>query len=75
MALIPAPWVLHSRGELARVWAGSRRSAVGVGLLSPLAYVLVLYALARAVLAEGDGRRRMIAAGAIVLGVTALALG
>ncbi len=97
VALLLAPWVLHRQGDLARVWARSRRSAAGVGLLSPLAYVLVLYALARApvtyvaparetsiligtllgttVLAEGDGRRRMIAAGAIVLGVTALALG
>ena len=97
MALILAPWVLHRRGDLARVWAASRRNAAGVALLSPLAYVLVLYALARApvtyvaparetsiligtllgttVLAEGDGTRRMIAAGAIVLGVTALALG
>jgi len=27
------------------------------------------------VLAEGDGTRRMVAAGAIMLGVTALALG
>ena len=66
-------------------------------MLSPLAYVLVLYALARApvstwrrrarrasssapcsgttVLAEGDTRRRLLAAGAILLGVTALALG
>ena len=97
VALILAPWVLHRRGDLARVWRTSRRHAAGVALLSPLAYVLVLYALARApvtavaparetsiligtllgttVLAEGDGARRVIAAGAIVLGVTALALG
>jgi len=97
VALILAPWVLHRRADAARVWSSSRRNALGVGLLSPLAYVLVLYALARApvtyvaparetssligtllgttVLAEGDGRRRLIAAGAIVLGVTALALG
>ena len=37
MALILAPWVLHRRGDPARVWAGSRRNAMGVGLLSPLA--------------------------------------
>ena len=89
--------MLHRRVDLSRVWSSSRRNALGVGLLSPLAYVLVLYALARApvtyvaparetsiligtllgttVLAEGDRRRRLIAAGAIVLGVTALALG
>ena len=97
VALILAPWVLHRRGDLERVWRTSRRHAAGVGLLSPLAYVLVLYALARApvtyvaparetsiligtllgttVLAEGDRARRLFAAGAIVLGVTALALG
>ena len=48
VALILAPWVLHRRADLARVWSTSRRNALGVGLLSPLAYVLVLYALARA---------------------------
>ncbi|MEO8688699.1 MAG: EamA family transporter [Solirubrobacteraceae bacterium] len=96
VVLILTPFVL--RGDRLRVvWAGSRGRATGVGVLSPLAYVLVLYALARApvsavaparetsiligtllgttVLAEGDGRRRMIVAGAILLGVTALALG
>ena len=89
--------MLRRRIDLRAVWTGSRGRAVGVGLLSPLAYVLVLYALARApvsavaparetsiligtllgttVLAEGDTKRRMITAGAIVLGVTALALG
>jgi uncharacterized membrane protein len=68
-----------------------------VGLLSPLAYVLVLFALARApvsivaparetsiligtllgttVLAEGQRQRRLLCASAIVVGVTALALG
>jgi drug/metabolite transporter (DMT)-like permease len=97
VALILTPWVLARREALRVAWAGSRGRAAGVGLLSPLAYILVLYALARApvsavaparetsillgtllgttVLAEGDTRRRMIAAGAIVLGVTALALG
>jgi drug/metabolite transporter (DMT)-like permease len=73
------------------------RRAAGVGLLSPLAYVLVLFALARApvsivaparetsiligtllgttVLAEGQRQRRLLCASAIVVGVTALALG
>jgi drug/metabolite transporter (DMT)-like permease len=96
VVLILTPNVL--RGDRLRaVWSGSRGRAVGVGVLSPLAYVLVLYALARApvsvvaparetsiligtllgttVLAEGDTRRRMLTAGAILLGVTALALG
>ena len=97
VALILAPWVLRARAELRGAWRSSRRRAAGVGLLSPLAYVLVLYALARApvsyvaparetsiligtllgttVLAEGDTPRRLLAAAAIVLGVTALALG
>jgi drug/metabolite transporter (DMT)-like permease len=96
VVLILTPNVL--RGDRLRaVWSGSRGRAVGVGVLSPLAYVLVLYALARApvsvvaparetsiligtllgttVLAEGDTRRRMLTAGAILVGVTALALG
>ena len=80
-----------------RAWNHSRWRAVGVGVLSPLAYILVLYALQRApvsyvaparetsillgtllgttVLAEGDTTRRMLAAGGILLGITALALG
>ena len=96
VTLILTPFVLRG-GRVRAVWAGSRRRAIGVGVLSPLAYVLVLYALARApvsavaparetsiligtllgttVLAEGDGTRRLLAAGAIVLGVAALALG
>ena len=93
VALVLAPWVLR-QGEWPRA---DLRRAAGVGLLSPLAYVLVLFALARApvsavaparetsiligtllgttVLGEGDQRRRLVCAGAILLGVTALALG
>ena len=93
VALVLLPVVLR-RGTLPR---GELRRASAVGLLSPLAYVLVLFALARApvsvvaparetsiligvllgttVLGEGEGHRRLIAAAAIVLGVTALALG
>ena len=96
VTLILTPFVLRG-GRVRAVWAGSRRRAIGVGVLSPLAYVLVLYALARApvsavaparetsiligtllgttVLAVGDGTLRLLAAGAIVLGVAALALG
>ena len=96
VVLILTPNVLRGH-RLRAVWSGSRGRALGVGILSPLAYVLVLYALARApvsvvaparetsiligtllgttVLAEGDTKRRMITAGAILLGVIALALG
>jgi drug/metabolite transporter (DMT)-like permease len=91
-----SPVALNRRAELRRAWATSRRRAVAVGLLSPLAYVLILYALARApvsyvaparessivigtllgalVLREGDTRRRLAAAVAILGGIVALAL-
>ena len=42
------PVALRQRIELRQAWTVSRARAVGVGLLSPLAYVLILYALARA---------------------------
>jgi drug/metabolite transporter (DMT)-like permease len=96
-AALLTPWVARRPAALRLAWRTSRRQALGVALLSPLAYVLVLFALARApvsyvaparevsiligtalgttVLAEGDARRRLVAAAAIVAGVTALALG
>lgn len=96
-AMLITPWVARNPDTLRHAWATSRRQAAGVGLLSPLAYVLILYALARApvsyvaparetsiligtvlgatVLGEGDSRHRVIAATAILLGVSALALG
>jgi drug/metabolite transporter (DMT)-like permease len=92
-----APYVLHRRGEAEREWRTHRREAVGVALLAPLSYILVLTALvftpvsyiapAREIsiligaalgtrlLAEGGTRRRMTAAGAMVLGVLALVFG
>jgi drug/metabolite transporter (DMT)-like permease len=95
--LILTPFLLRDRAPLRLAWSTSRGRAAGVALLSPLAYVLVLYALARApvsyvaparetsillatmlgitVLGEGDTRRRAIAAAAILLGITLLALG
>jgi drug/metabolite transporter (DMT)-like permease len=42
------PVALRHREDLRQAWTSSRRRAAGVGLLSPLAYVLILYALARA---------------------------
>jgi drug/metabolite transporter (DMT)-like permease len=95
--LCVTPWIVRNRERLTLAWSTSRGRALAVGLLSPLAYVLVLYALARApvsyvaparetsillatglgitVLGEGDARRRAIAAGAIVVGITLLAVG
>jgi drug/metabolite transporter (DMT)-like permease len=96
-AALLTPLMLRRRAAVKEAWTSSRRQALGIGVLSPLAYVLVLFALARApvsyvaparetsiligtvlgttVLAEGDARRRLAAAAAIVAGVSALALG
>lgn len=46
-AAILAPLALHG-GAVAATWRRDRRAILGVGALSPLAYVLVLFALARA---------------------------
>jgi drug/metabolite transporter (DMT)-like permease len=47
-AALLSPIALANRDGLRRAWTSSRLRAAGVGLLSPLAYVLILYALARA---------------------------
>ena len=47
-AALLAPVALRNRADLRRAWTTSRMRAAGVGLLSPLAYILVLYALAEA---------------------------
>jgi drug/metabolite transporter (DMT)-like permease len=44
--VVLAPLAL--RGDVAQTWRRDRRAILGVGALSPLAYVLVLFALARA---------------------------
>ena len=78
-------------------WREHRVEAIGIAVLAPLSYILVLTAMqftpvsyvapAREIsiligtamgtrlLAEGDGRRRLVAASAMVLGVVALAVG
>ena len=97
IGLLLTPWVVRNPARLRRAWVTSRRHAAGVGLLSLLAYVLILYALKHApvssvaparessiligtllgavVLGEGDTRRRVVAAAATLVGITALALG
>jgi len=40
-----APNALSARAEVVRLWCEHRREVLAVGLLSPLAYLLVLYAL------------------------------
>jgi drug/metabolite transporter (DMT)-like permease len=44
-SLLLAPWALRDREALARQWRGNARTIVAVGLLAPLAYLLVLQAL------------------------------
>lgn len=96
-AALLTPFVARRRAALRATWRAHRARALGVAVLSPLAYVLVLFALARApvsyvaparelsillgaiagttVLAEGHGRRRLLAATAIFAGIVALAVG
>jgi drug/metabolite transporter (DMT)-like permease len=91
------PLALGRRGEVLAMWREHKIEALGVAVLSPLSYILVLTALvftpvsyvapAREIsiligaamgarlLAEGDVRRRLAAAGVMVLGILALALG
>lgn len=95
LLLGPSAW--QRRREVAREWRCHRREALGVALLSPLAYILVLTALVftpisyvapsreisiligtimgAGLLFEGDVRRRLLAAGGMVVGVTLLVLG
>jgi drug/metabolite transporter (DMT)-like permease len=47
-AALLAPVALRNRADLRQAWTTSRMRAAGVGLLSPLAYILVLYALVEA---------------------------
>lgn len=91
------PLVRGRWGEVRREWRVHRREVLGIALLSPLAYILVLTALATTpvsyvaparevsilfgtmmgthLLDEGHATRRLAAAGVMVLGVAALAVG
>lgn len=94
---ILSPFAWRRRTEVAEMWRTQRLNAALVGLLSPVAYVLVLYAMsftpvsyiapAREIsivigaffgaklLKESDPARRLLAAGGMVAGIIALALG
>lgn len=91
------PLALRHRKEALSLWRAHRPEVLGVAVLSPLSYILVLTALvftpvsyvapAREIsiligvlmgtqlLAEGHAASRLLAAGAMVAGVAALALG
>jgi drug/metabolite transporter (DMT)-like permease len=93
LTVLPLRYPEETRME----WRKHRFEAMGVAVLAPLSYILVLTAMqftpvsyvapAREIsiligtamgtrlLAEGDGRRRLVAASAMVLGVVALAVG
>ena len=92
-----APVAYRRREEVRRHWRTYCREALGVAILGPLSYILVLTALAFTpvsyvapvremsilvgkamgahLLGEGNAPRRLAAAGGIVLGVKALAVG
>jgi drug/metabolite transporter (DMT)-like permease len=96
-ALLLAPVALRRKDEVRVAWRAHRSEVLGVAVLSPLSYLLVLTALVFApvshvaparevgiligtalgggLLKEGSAQRRLLAAGAIVAGIVALALG
>ena len=50
--LLLAPVALRDRAETARLWRAQWRGALGVAVFSPIAYVLVLYAVQQAPLSH-----------------------
>jgi drug/metabolite transporter (DMT)-like permease len=73
--LLLAPLVWRQRSELGAVWELQGRSVVGVGVLSPAAYILVLVALTLApVIFVAPAREISIVLG-VVLGAKALGEG
>lgn len=74
-AAVLSPYVLSRRDLLADTWRDSRRQALGVGLLAPLAYVLVLFALAEAPVSYVAPAREVSILIAAALGATMLSEG
>ena len=96
-AALLLPYASSRMAVVRQEWRLHRKHALGIALLSPVSYILVLYALsvspvsyvapAREIgillgalmgarwLAEGEGRRRIAGAVAMVIGVAALAIG
>jgi drug/metabolite transporter (DMT)-like permease len=95
--IVLCPVAFRKWGNVRKEWRIHRTEAIGVGLLCPLSYIMILTALISApvsyiaparevsiliaavmgskLLSEGDARRRLPAAAAIVVGVIALAAG
>jgi drug/metabolite transporter (DMT)-like permease len=74
-ALLLTPFALRSRTRLRQAWATSLGRAAGVGVLSPLAYILVLFALAEAPVSYVAPARETSILLATLLGVTVLGEG
>jgi drug/metabolite transporter (DMT)-like permease len=67
--------VAHRRAEVGRVWRAHRTQALGVAVLSPLAYILVLFALAHAPVSYVAPARELSILVGAVAGTTVLAEG
>jgi drug/metabolite transporter (DMT)-like permease len=72
-ALLLSAWVVRRPDAVVSSWQSSRWQALGVGLLSPLAYILVLYALAKAPVSYVAPAREVSILIATALGTTLLA--
>ena len=75
IALVLGPYVLSRRDLVRSTWREFRPQALGVGVLSPLAYVLVLFALARAPVSYVAPAREVSILIAAALGTTVLSEG
>lgn len=73
--LLLTAFVAHRRMEVRRTWRAYRRQALGVAILSPLAYVLVLFALAHAPVSYVAPARELSILVGAVAGTTVLAEG
>jgi len=69
------PFVAHRRAEVRRTWHAYRRQVLGVALLSPLAYILVLFALAHAPVSYVAPARELSILVGAVAGITVLDAG
>ena len=70
-----SPWAARHPDAVREAWIHSRMRALGVGLLSPLAYILILVALTRAPVTVVAPARETSIVVATLLGATVLAEG
>lgn len=94
--IILTPFAKRNWKEIQADWKNHRKEAIGVGVLNPLAYILILTTMVftpvsyvapvrevsiligaimgMVLLSEGFGKRRIIAAGIMVVGIVAITL-